>query len=249
MYMPVSVGSRGFEGGVGLGLGGEGFGELGEAEGVVGFFEIDDAEEEAGGFAGEVEVFDAGGLEEFEEGKVGAPAEVAADGIDGGFDPGEDGPGGAEVVDDDEVGVGLGDAEGFGEAALGIGDGGDQVGEEDGVEGAIGEGEVEGVGLEELGVGSGGVGADGLFVEFFLGLGEHGAAEVDAGDVDVVGVVGEGEAGADADVQDAVMAVEGDGGDGFAEAFFEEEFSGIVKAAVDVVDVVGDGLRHGGGLR
>jgi hypothetical protein len=228
---------------------GEGFGEFGEAEGVVGFFEIDDAEEEAGGLGDEVEGLNAGGSEEFLEGEVGAPAKVAAERIDGGFDPGEEGEGRAEVVDDDEVGVRFGDAEGFGEAALGIRDGGDEVGEENGIEGTVGEGEVEGVGLEELGVAARGGGADRFFVEFFLGLGEHGGAEVDAGDVDVVGVVGKGEAGADADVEDAVVAVKGDGGDGFLEALFEEEFGGVVNAAIEGVNAGGDGLGHGGRLR
>ncbi len=130
----------------------------------------------------------------------------------------------------------VGNAEGLGEAALRIGDGADDVGEEDDIEGLVGKGEIEGISLDELRVFVGAVGTDKTFIEFALCLMEHAGGEVDAGDFDVGRIILKRKAGADADVEDAVARVKGDCGNGLGEAAFEEHFEAVVKAAIEIVN-------------
>ncbi len=81
-------------------------------------------------------------------------------------------------------------------------------------------------------------------VEFPLGLRQHAGGEVDAGDVDAVGVIFKGKARADADVEDPVIGTKWHCVEGFGEAAFEEDFKAIVEAAVEVIDAGSDGFGH-----
>lgn len=201
--------------GVGSGLAGGGL-----EWGGVGLGPIEELEEFP--VTGDIDAGDGVGLaadsaDEMVEVEIGAKAEVAGEGGEAAFDAAGEAFGGGEVVDYDDGGSGAADAEHFADHGGGVGDDRGDVHGDGSVEGIVGKVEVLGIHLEER-FNLGGI----ALGESPAGGFQHFGANIDTGDLNVWFVVAECAAGADADFEDLVLWILGQGLDGTPTSLFDD---------------------------
>ena len=185
----------------------------------------------------------AGAFDKVVQCQVAAPAQLGAEGAEPFFHHRDEAVGALEMVDHDDACARFGHPLGLADQAEGVADDADDVADEHVIEGAVFKRQPESVGLKDIGV------IQPAFGDFLTGLLEHAAGQIQADDPATVGVIVERNAGANAEVEDAVggfdLHVFNRPGDASLD---ESAKGGVVEQRMNVVDFLGAGFLHGDGF-